>query len=82
MPNYDQTVLGVENPNHPANYIEVDAEPTYEESLLNQIDTLEEVVKNRERALQFRISQLEEIKTLCKGMENNGLASLILNKLI
>lgn len=82
MPNYDEIVLGVGNPLHPANQREQDTELTYEQSLLNQIETLEEMLKNRNEIIQFRIKQLNEIKELCEGMsDNNGLAILILNKL-
>ena len=79
--NYDEIVLGVQNPNHPANQKD-EKELTYEQSLLNQIETLEEMLKNRNEIIQFRIKQLNEIKELCEGMsDNNGLAILILNKL-
>lgn len=77
MQNYDEIVLGVENPNHPANQKETDVNG-YEE-LAQKLH--KEKMKFLTELLQLE-NKLNEIKQLCEAMsDNNGLAILILNKL-
>jgi len=78
MQNYDEIVLGVENPQHPANQTE-NNDPNGYEQLANDLH-------NEKMELLTKVWRLEdklnEIKELCEGMsDNNGLAILILNKL-
>jgi hypothetical protein len=54
--NYDDVVLGTENPNHPAN--ECDNEET---SLHDQILSLEFKLTMAEQRSQFRVGQLEDV---------------------
>jgi len=78
MQNYDEIVLGVGNPLHPANQTE-NSDPNGYEQLANDLH-------NEKMKLLTKVWNLEnklnEIKALCEDMsENNGLAILILNKL-
>lgn len=59
--NYDDQILGVGNPNHPANQIEVDPELTREQELENEVEELRgklEMTKHRDK---WRDEQLKKL---------------------
>lgn len=77
MNNYDKSVLGVENPNHPANKIEV-IELTYEEQELKdlqmEVKHLKQIHKNMQRifienAMSINCNSQEEIERYIKLQE-------------
>jgi hypothetical protein len=72
---YDHMVIGTGNGNHPFNQTDEQIEKMTDLQYA-------EYERNRYQKRCFELSnKLNEIKELCQGMENNGLAVLILNKL-
>ena len=76
MNNYDDQVLGTQNPLHPANQVTVLDDAVEQMTELQFAEYERNLYQNR---AYFLNQKLENIKTLCDGMsEDNGLALLIL----
>ena len=67
MPNYDEQVLGTQNPLHPTNQIETDIELTLEEQLFEEIAELEARINLMRNAVTYRKAVNAKIIEIIKG---------------
>ena len=65
--NYDDQVLGTQNPLHPANQVETDIELTLEEQLFEEIAELEARINLMRNAVTYRKAVNAKIIEIIKG---------------
>ena len=67
MSNYDEMVLGVGNPLHPANQIETDIELSHQEQMEEEIAELEAKINLMTNAVTYRKAVNAKIIEIIKG---------------
>ena len=75
--NYDHDVIGVGNPDHPANQVTILPDEVEQMTELEFAEYERNLYQDRARAFERK---LDEITAICKAMnDRNGLASIILS---